>query len=206
MDETKYVKEVYAEIAQFFDHTRGYTWPWVAKFIADYVPKDGVVYDLGCGNGRNMSTKGVNFVGLDNCGNLLEICEKKGLNVVEGDVCKLPFQENSCDAVINIAVFHHLSTRERRIIALNEMARVCKKGGHILLSVWSKSQPKKTRRVFDKYGDTIVKWDQNGVIYERYYYIFQIPEIKELFEYTGLQIVDHKLDCGNEVFVLTPTK
>ena len=204
MDENKYVKGVYTQIAQYFDHTRGYTWPWISMFISEFVPDNGIVYDLGCGNGRNMNSKRVNFIGLDNCANLLEICEKKGLNVIEGDVCELPFDNSSCDAIINIAVFHHLSTPERRLKSLQEMSRVCRKGGNILLSVWSKTQPKKTRRTFDVYGDTIVKWNQNGKIFERYYYIFQIDEIKQLFKDAGLSIISHDYDCGNEVFVLTP--
>ena len=46
MDENKYVKGVYTQIAKYFDHTRGYTWPWISMFISEFVPYNGIVYDL----------------------------------------------------------------------------------------------------------------------------------------------------------------
>ena len=56
----------------------------------------------------------------------------------------------------------------------------------------------KTRRTFNKYGDTIVKWDQRGKIYDRYYYIFKLDEIKELFNKVEMKLQSHIWDCGNE--------
>jgi len=58
------------------------------------------------------------------------------------------------------------------------MKRLVKPGSNILLSVWSINQPKKTRRKFYKYGDNIVMWNNYGTIYERYYYIFNLDEIR----------------------------
>lgn len=57
-----------------------------------------------------------------------------------------------------IASYHHLSTVDRRIKCLEEIHRILKNNGKCLLSVWSKNQPKKTKRVFNNYGDTLVKW------------------------------------------------
>ena len=65
------------------------------------------------------------------------------------------------------------------------------------MSVWSINQPEKTRRKFIKYGDTIVNWKQ----VPRYYYIFEINELKNLLlEY--FKINKHFWDCGNEIFIL----
>lgn len=201
--ENQYVKNVYNQIAGYFDNTRGYSWTWIREFIADYVKKGDVVYDIGCGNGRNMMLyPDARFIGVDNCLEFAKICKRKQLEVVTGDMCDLPFSDASADAVMCIASFHHLLNDTRRKLALLEMARVCKPGGHIIISVWSINQPKKTRRVFDNYGDTIVQWNQDGEIFDRYYYIFKIDEIKRLFECCGLEIVSHKYDCGNEVFIL----
>ena len=200
--EQEKVCDVYNEIATRFDQTRGYGWPWIKEFMSS-VPKNSVVYDIGCGSGRNMCYPNINFIGLDNCDNLLEICRNKGLNVLKGDMCCMPFAENSADIVMAIASFHHLSTEERRIKTINEFYRVLKPNGKILISVWSKEQPKKTRRKFENYGDTIVKWDQYGEIYERYYYIFKIPEIVSLFKKCGFLIETHSWNCGNEIFILT---
>ena len=201
--ENQYVKNVYTQIAKDFDNTRGYSWSWVRSFIANYINKGDIVYDIGCGNGRNMMLyRQAKFIGLDNCPEFVEICAKKGLEAVIGDMCELPFDDDSADAVMCVASFHHLLNNTRRKMALLEMARVCKADGHIIISVWSIQQPEKTRRVFKNYGDTIVKWNQNGVIYDRYYYIFRIEEISRLFKCCGLFVIKHIYDCGNEVFIL----
>ncbi len=81
------------------------------------------------------------------------------------------------------------------------MKRVLKDDGKILLSVWSKEQPPKSKNKFE-YGDNIVNWTNKGNVFERYYYIFQINEIKELFERVGLNITNYKWDYGNHIFTL----
>jgi tRNA (uracil-5-)-methyltransferase TRM9 len=196
--EKTHVKDIYESIATHFDVTRQYKWDWIEKFRANYT-ETSIIYDIGCGNGRNI---GPNTIGVDNCDAFLQICNKNNLNAVKGCMTSLPFENNSGDAIHCIATFHHLSTEERRIIALEEMKRVLKPNSNILISVWSKEQPKKTRRTFE-YGDNYVPWKKtNGDVYERYYYIFKIDEIKKLFDKVGLKLLEHKWECGNEVFIL----
>ena len=202
--EQQTVCDVYNQIAQRFDQTRGYGWSWVKSFVNSLSPKS-LVYDIGCGSGRNMLYPGHRFVGVDNCVKFLEICTKKGLDVMKADMCCLPFTDKSADSVMVVASFHHLSTDERRIQALNEFRRVLKDDGKLLLSVWSIEQPKKTRRTFDKYGDTIVSWDQHGEIFERYYHIFRLDNIQRIIDACGFNIDSHTWDCGNEVFILSKT-
>ena len=150
--ETTYVKEVYEEIANHFSNTRVYKWSWVIDFL-DSLKKDAIVYDLGCGNGRNMDHGSLKFIGIDNCENFVSICKNKNLNVINSNITKIPLNNNSADAIICIAVFHHLSSTENRIQALLEMKRLIKPGGKILLSTWSINQPQKTRRSFNSYGN-----------------------------------------------------
>ena len=201
IDETKYVTKVYDYIAQHFDKTRNYKWPWICKFINSF-PKESLLYDIGCGNGRNMDYPGYTFKGVDNCQTFVDICTHKGYDVIKGDMTQLTFPNESADGILSIAAFHHLTTEERRLRALKEMKRVLKPSGKILLSVWSKTQPKKTRRVFDRYGDTLVKWNKHGEIVNRYYYIFTIMEIKMLCKTADLHIDSHTWDYGNEIFIL----
>lgn len=194
--EEKYVKETYEEIASSFDGKRTQQWDWVEEFLEPY--SDAIVYDIGCGGGRNLRNK---FIGVDSCSNFIDICHKKGLNAILSDMTVLPFENNSVDAIISIASFHHLATCDRRIKALNELKRVLKPGGKILLSVWAKDQPEKTKRKFE-YGDNIVPWNKNNVIHMRYYYIFKLKEIRQCFEAVGLTELSHQWICGNEVFIL----
>jgi len=198
--ETQNVKETYEKIAQHFNVTRVFTWVWIDDFI-NSLPTGSFIYDIGCGNGRNMRFPGHTFIGIDNCENFIKICREKNMLVLLSNMMKINLPDNSADAIICIAAFHHLSTSENRIKALKEMKRLIKPiTGKILLSVWSITQPKKTRVTFTKYGDTMVQWNKKHM---RYYYIFQISEIMELFETVGLKVLEHKYDCGNEIFILS---
>lgn len=199
--EIKNVKNIYEIIGEHFDNTRVYKWPWIIAFL-DNLPDNSLIYDLGCGNGRNMIDDRLNFIGIDNCETFIKICKNKNLNVILGNIVEVPLKNESADALICIAVLHHLSTNDNRLNALLEMKRLIKTNGKILLSVWSKNQPKKTRRNFVNYGKNIVLWNKYGEIYERYYYIFKLDELKLLINKAGLSIINHEYSCGNEIFVL----
>ena len=201
ISEQENVVDVYNQIGHEFSNTRASVkWPWITEFI-EGLPKKSNILDVGCGNGRNMKYNDYHFYGVDNSKTFINICKEQGLNVVEGSMMMLPFSKESFDHIINIAAFHHLSTKIRRLRAVEEMYRVLKPKGKILISVWSIDQPKKTKREFTWYGDTIVPWKSNEKTYERYYYIFKIDELKELFEKIGFITLSHKWDYGNEIFV-----
>ena len=53
------------------------------------------------------------------------------------------------DAVISIGVIHHFSTEKRRIRAVEELARILKPGGKIMIYVWALEQ--KLRKVINLY-------------------------------------------------------
>lgn len=195
------VKEVYEEIASHFSNTRVHKWNWIIDFL-DSLKENSIVYDLGCGNGRNMNHGNLKFIGIDNCENFINICKEKKFDVINSNIVQVPLKNNSADAIICIAVLHHLSTQENRIKALLEMKRLIKPGGKIILSVWSINQPQKTRRSFNNYGNNIVLWNKYGKIFERYYYIFKLDEIKNLIKTVGLTIIQYQYSCGNEIFTL----
>ena len=56
------------------------------------------------------------------------------------DALKLPIRSNSCDAVICIALLHHLSTKELRTKALTQLKRILRKKGKGLVYVWCLEQ------------------------------------------------------------------
>lgn len=199
--EQKHVKNVYEEIAPHFSNTRVYTWNWITDFVTS-LPEHSWICDVGCGNGRNMHFPNYNFIGVDNCRAFLDICESRGLQTVEANMTSLPFKSDGFDAIICIASFHHLYTDDSKLETLLELKRIIKSTGKILLSVWSKTQPLKTRRTFATYGHNYVDWNKYGKQYTRYYYIFKDDEIKRLFNRTGLYLVDQIHDCGNEIYTL----
>ena len=193
------VKETYEKIAYQFDKRRIFTWSWIDEFI-NSLSSGSFIYDIGCGNGRNMLFKQHTFIGIDNCKNFIDICQKKNMLVLESNMTKINLPDNSADAIICIAAFHHLSTDENRIKALSEMSRLIKYNtGKILLSVWSIKQPKKTRITFNSYGHVMVSWNKT---HHRYYYIYEKNEILSLFDKAGLTLLEHKYDTGNEIYIL----
>ena len=196
------VKDVYEIISKHFSNTRVFTWSWISDFV-NSLEKNSLILDIGCGNGRNMEFNNYNFIGIDNCDGFLNICREKKLNVLNASMTNIPLLSNTFDAIICIASFHHLSSNISRLNSLLEMKRLLKNNGKIMLSIWSINQPLKTKKVFKKYGDTIVTYNKFGEIYERYYYIFKIDEIKKLFIQSGLLLLKHNYDCGNEIFILS---
>jgi ubiquinone/menaquinone biosynthesis C-methylase UbiE len=56
------------------------------------------------------------------------------------DNLNLPFRDESLDAVLSVAVIHHVATAERRVRALRELARVVRVGGRVMISVWAMEQ------------------------------------------------------------------
>lgn len=82
-------------------------------------------------------------IGLDSCGELVQIAAHRGFEVVTADCMALPLRSSCYDAVICIAVIHHLSTEERRVEALKELVRVLCVGGRLLVYVWAFEQQRK---------------------------------------------------------------
>lgn len=197
------VKTIYECIAESFSDKRYTNWDWIDNFIK-MISYNSYILDIGCGNGRNMKYSNYNFYGVDNCLKFVEMAKCVSSNVYLSDMTILPFEDNYFDAMISIASFHHLSTHERRLKCLDEMYRVLKPGGKILLSIWSinQSHNKKLDKKF-VYGDNIVPFKNNkgNNIGNRYYYIFQIDEIYNIL--TKYFTIDtHNWIHGNEIFIL----
>ena len=142
--EKKYVHHVYDAIAPHFSSTRFAKWPKVATFLSS-LPSGSLVLDAGCGNGKYL---GLNrycfFIGCDISPSLIKICADREHEVLVADAVNLPYRTGFGDAAISIAVLHHLSTENRRRKAIEELVRVVKKGGLVLITVWAVEQEDRT--------------------------------------------------------------
>ena len=181
--EEMYVKNVYNTIASEFDTTRYRPWTCVEEFL-DTIPKGSIIGDIGCGNGKNMLYRKdcLNY-GCDFSESLVKICLQKNLNVICGDILDIPYKNDSFDYTICIAVIHHLSTVEKRKKAIEELERVTKKGGKILVLVWAFEQEEQSRRKFTT-QEIFVDWrdKQQNLLVKRYYYVFQKNELESLVD------------------------
>ncbi|KAJ4847398.1 tRNA methyltransferase, has a role in tRNA modification [Turnera subulata] len=138
--EKKYVHRVYDAIAPHFSATRFAKWPKVAAFLSSLSPGS-LVLDAGCGNGKYLGYNPDSvFIGCDISAPLIKICADRGQEVLVADAVNLPYRTGFGDAAISIAVLHHLSTESRRKKAIEELVRVVKKGGRVLITVWAVEQ------------------------------------------------------------------
>ena len=207
------IKLSYDIIADEFKNTRVFTWKWVDNFIKDISTENYLnILDIGCGNGRFLNYNNSlglkynfyhNFYGIDL--SLMQLKNNYNKNeCLQSNMINLPFRDNCINQILCIASFHHLKNNDERINCLKELKRVLVKNNKssILLSVWSINQPKKIKRKFDKYGDNIVNWKmKNNQIIPRYYYIFEINELKNMIKEFFI-IKKYFWDCGNEIFIL----
>jgi ubiquinone/menaquinone biosynthesis C-methylase UbiE len=120
---------------------------------------------------------------------------------VEGDIRKLIFNDNTFDHVICIATYHHLDNDNDRKLALNELYRVLKNEGTVLITVLSMKQPQKSKFNFTKKNE-LVSWNHR---IERYYHIYEDGDlIEEINRLNGkFKIIDCGWEFGNWWIILS---
>jgi SAM-dependent methyltransferase len=199
-------KHIYSKISKDFSKSRWNVWPNVGKFI-DSLDINSFNGDIGCGNGKNMLYNlDVKFIGMDICDELLNICKSKNLEVINGDILNIPLQDNYLDNVICIAVIHHFKNRSDRIRAIQELIRITKINGKILIYVWALEQPEKSIRKF-KQQDNLVQFQcrQSGIYY-RFYHVYKSGELEEeIIEAcigSNNKIINNYYDNGNWCVIL----
>jgi ubiquinone/menaquinone biosynthesis C-methylase UbiE len=99
--------------------------------------QDGRFLDIGCGNSfllskikNEMAPFGIDF-SLPMIKKSQEIITDGGFAV--GEVNNLPFDNSSFDRVLCYSVFHYFPVEEYAVKTANEMIRVCKIGGYIMI-------------------------------------------------------------------------
>jgi ubiquinone/menaquinone biosynthesis C-methylase UbiE len=176
------VANTYNTIAKSFDKTRYSIWNCVKVFISR-LDKNDTIIEIGCGNGKNLmhlQSNGFKKVsGCDISSEFVNICTNKQLNVIEADILNLPYQSNTFDAVLCVAVIHHLITENDRIMAIKELFRITKQNGLIFISVTSVEKPfsKHCKKLNDK-NDFAIDWNCSGS--ERFYHLFEDQELEKL--------------------------
>ncbi|KAL6076082.1 hypothetical protein STEG23_029786 [Scotinomys teguina] len=154
--EKQHVHSVYESTAPYFSDLQSKAWPRVRQFLQDQKPGS-LIADIGCGTGKYLKVNSrVHTLGCDYCGPLVEIARNRGCEVMVCDNLHLPFRDQGFDAIISIGVIHHFSTRQRRIRAIKEMARVLAPGGQLMIYVWAMEQK---NRHFEK-QDVLVPWNR----------------------------------------------
>ena len=169
-------RNFYENNYELFSDTRFCLWDVVKNFSGNF-KYDSKILDAGCGNGKNIRyfNDKYNIIGIDNCNNLVKLCIEKGYNVSYSDVRNTIFDDNYFDYIISIAVIHHIDSEEGRLKAINELIRILKKNGKLLITLWAFENDEYSSKKKFNSGDNIVKFKDDY----RYYYIYDKKMINE---------------------------
>jgi len=158
--ESRHVHALYDVIASHFSDTRHSRWPRVETYLS-FLPKGMLLLDIGCGNGKYLGARPLGdlwAVGIDRSPGLVDICAQRNHEAAIGDALCVPFRKGVGDAVLCIAVLHHISTRPRRVLLIRQLIRSARAdGGHILIYAWAQEQGKDSKRAFAS-QDVLVPW------------------------------------------------
>ena len=177
------IETFYNTIADEFDKTRVRLWTCVKNYL-DTFEKNSYILDLGVGNGKYMTYRDdLIMKGIDISIELVKICKNKNLDVIHGNMTNLPFEDNTFDGLLCVAVFHHLDNDYDRKKALDEMYRVLKFGGKCLIEVWGIEQEDNSNKNTSEFknNNNLVQWKsiKTNEIYYRYYNIYSNNELME---------------------------
>ena len=100
--------------------------------------------EIGCGSGNGTKLikkyfSAKNIVGIDLDERMIRIAERRntdpGINFMVSDASKMDFPDNSFDAIFDFGIIHHIPNWKD---CLNELSRVLKPGGELILEDLSK--------------------------------------------------------------------
>lgn len=107
-------------------------------FVLEHCPR-GKGLDVGCGTGvlaERLADAGYEMSGIDPSAGMLDVLRERApqIHAVVSSGTDLPFEDDTFDVVLTVAVMHHIAEPDAVRDTLAEMVRVAKPGGRIL--VW----------------------------------------------------------------------
>ena len=139
------IQEHYDTVAEVYDHhydqPRGRCYhTHISTYIMSALPKGGKLLDIGCGTGlfvERYIEAGGTAIGLDISSKMIEKARRRCIacDYTLGTGEKIPFCDNSFDAVCSLLVFSYVKDPETM---LNEAYRVLKPGGKIAVCTLGK--------------------------------------------------------------------
>jgi SAM-dependent methyltransferase len=178
--------EMFDEIADSWDSFRRKPFPPIVETLAK--EWHGRILDVGCGNARNLLPFDGERFGIDS--------SKAMINAARGNAAK-SHKDAYFDHVLCVAALHHLPL-DKQLIALQEMKRILKPTGKLLLTVWNKWQ----RRFVFKDKEQIIPWKVKGESVDRYYYFHNIFSLKKLVKQAGFKVERSEGTFGKNVILV----
>jgi SAM-dependent methyltransferase len=181
------LKDTYNKIAEdwYADHKQDDWWVEGTKQFCALLKKDAEVLDVGCGAGvksRFLSREGLNVTGVDFSEKLIDIAKREstGIEFVVLDMKNVSDLGCQFDGIFAQASLLHIPKKEIPII-LEKLISVLRPGGYMYIAVKGK-QP-------DGAEEAILKENDYGYNYERFFSYFTMDELKHYFDDLKLEIV-----------------
>ncbi|MCH8741553.1 class I SAM-dependent methyltransferase [Patescibacteria group bacterium] len=179
---------------------------WIKKenlYLQKNIKKDSIVLDVGCGIGRNIkaiANIAKKIIGIDNNKRLFKEIKKslskfKNVKVFLEEAQRLHFKNNTFDYAICMGnTFGDFG--EDKLKILKEMQRVTKKGGRIIISVYSEKALPIRLKEYKKAGMKLEKTSKDGTVVTEEGIIteqFSKRKLQKIFNKAGLNIKIIKL-------------
>ena len=173
------------------------------KYLQKIITKDASVLEVGCGNGRSIFDilpKTKNVTGIDH--DKKAVADTKNnfsrypsIKILKADAAQLPFDSEEFDFVICMITFANFA--DKKFKALEEMRRVLKDSGKIIISVFSENALEERMRVYKTSGVKIKEVKNGTVIFDESLgdnisEQFTKEQLENIFSKVNLKIEDIK--------------
>ena len=185
-DRVAFVYDVFANIINKKVHKK------LKEIVADEITKDDDVLECACGTGmltKVVAPKSKSIIATDFSSKMLKRAKKKckkfnNVEFMNANIMKLDFDDNSFDIVIAANVIHLL---DDPIKAINELDRVCKENGKIIIPTYMNKDEKGNTSGFAK------RIGKAGANFKRQ---FTYDSYKDFFNELGYKNVEYKMING----------
>lgn len=153
----------------------------------------GRLLNIGCGHGADFLPfrEGFELWGADFSRRLLELGrryqQQHGFQaaLMQAEAGRLPFEENSFQWAIAVAIYHHIQGESARARAWGELYRVLRPGGEAFITVWNRCQS----RFWLRGREAWVPWRLPGRSVRRYHYLYTYGGLKRSLRGAGFEVV-----------------
>lgn len=132
--------EVFEKYAQEYDdwfEKNNFIYESEILALKTLVPKEGKGLEVGVGTGRFATRFGIK-IGVEPAKAMADIARKQGIKVYDAKAEKLPFDDESFDFILMVTTLCFL---QNPITALQEVKRVLKPNGYIIIGMTDKNSP-----------------------------------------------------------------
>jgi len=185
------------------------------KYLQNIITPDAKVLEVGCGDGRSIFdilpvTK--NITGIDHDDKAIADAKNNfssypSIKILKADATKLSFENEKFDFVVCMTTFANFA--DNKFIILEEMKRVLKNSGKIIISVFSEDALEERMKVYKASGVKIKKIENGKVVFDESLgdnisEQFSKEQLEDIFSQAYLHI--KKITKVNIAYICTLTK